>query len=496
MLSFPDWNCLLSSPFSLDWSVWPLVGELSVSGRIKIQNELAGTGFKNFPMSINVMNRTLLILAFILVLAPLPLQGKPRASSEPSTPPTVLLSQHKPNNIGQSSLRVRLEQAGGALAEDDRFFQETIALEHVLESWTSPDTSKKNEMLWCLQNAAYQASRLATELHMLRAKLHEDIYPVMGFLKPNLEWELNQVLAPYEGSKTTLERTVVKVIQEIPPNSQEDSLKNTLKEGSLINVLLVYLDQHQVFFEQLQSLQLVLSKIKKRKESIVGSVYEFLDRKTGEDTDYGLFTYIIFNGQQSRNSKFLERLIASAKRASEAYQKETKHGLHIFYIPVQNRLAAEFSLLAEGDDAPVIPSGEIATGMIAPSFIAKSLVASNYDDALATDLFTRFCRSVQTSHDSSCQLSGQGPYLLTVAQPLSQKTNVNQPRLLLDFSHVEEEAFGEFIQAFKDQALGPDFPEARKVETMRLRILQVIVKAAKSIKPVGKGIKEILDFFI
>jgi len=425
--------------------------------------------------SMSAWNRTLIILTFILNFSPIPLQDKHRIFAE--TPPfhPVLFTQHEPTSIGHPSLPVRLEQAGMAITEDDSFFQETIALEHALESETSPEVTKKDEIVQLLQDAAYQASSLATELHLLRTKLHEDVFPVLRALQPTLLGDLDQALVLYEKSKIALEKTVGQVLQEIP----------TRKAGSLGKVLALYLENNQVCLEDLQALQAVLSKIKKRGTSVVGSVYEFLDSEIGEDADYGLFTYIVFNGKHSRNSKFLERVLASTNRASEAFQAKIKQGLHIFYLPVKNRLSAEFSLPGDGDDDQFIDQAPLA----------KRLMASNYDPGFATDLFVRFCQSATQVNNSDCRLSGQGPYLLTMAQPLSHTNSIRQPSLLLDFSHVEEEAFGEFIQAFKDQALGPEFPDARKVETMRLRILQVIVKAANFIEPTGKGIKGILEFF-
>jgi hypothetical protein len=66
-------------------------------------------------------------------------------------------------------------------------------------------------------------------------------------------------------------------------------------------------------------------------------------------------------------------------------------------------------------------------------------------------------------------------------------------RLLLDLSNVHERAFGEFISALKEQVMRPDFVDRQKIDTVRLGLLDITLKAADWLNPIKEGIAEIVS---
>ena len=59
-------------------------------------------------------------------------------------------------------------------------------------------------------------------------------------------------------------------------------------------------------------------------------------------------------------------------------------------------------------------------------------------------------------------------------------------------SDIHESAFGEFLSAIKEQIMLPDFTDRQKIDTLRLRLLDITLKAADWLDPIKEGIAEIV----
>jgi hypothetical protein len=82
--------------------------------------------------------------------------------------------------------------------------------------------------------------------------------------------------------------------------------------------------------------------------------------------------------------------------------------------------------------------------------------------------------------------------LLTLPEPVSASATLSPTRLLVDLSDVHERAFGEFIHAIKEQMMQPDFTDRQKIDTLRLRLLDITLKAADWLVPIKEGVAEIV----
>jgi hypothetical protein len=69
---------------------------------------------------------------------------------------------------------------------------------------------------------------------------------------------------------------------------------------------------------------------------------------------------------------------------------------------------------------------------------------------------------------------------------------VPPPYLVLDLSGVHVRAFGEFIAAYKVHVKRPDYPDREPIDTLRLRILHIVLTAADWITPTKNAIADIL----
>jgi hypothetical protein len=69
---------------------------------------------------------------------------------------------------------------------------------------------------------------------------------------------------------------------------------------------------------------------------------------------------------------------------------------------------------------------------------------------------------------------------------------ISLAHLFVDLSDIHERAFGEFIRAIKEQVMVADFTDRQKVDTLRLRLLDITLKAADWLDPIKEGIAEIV----
>jgi hypothetical protein len=373
-----------------------------------------------------------------------------------------------------------LEGVGTPIEENDQLFGEVInVLNQIREQVKIDDPIANDETIRILQQAGYESSVISTEVSLFRTVLDDKFFGALPALQPTGINKIQQSLLHFEKSKMEFQRAIHSLRAEI---SKFQALVLSIKSGdfsSLHSTSDSYLQNQQNFLEYLKDLKsIVLSfGVRDVTPQIRHTVFEFLDEDKPEDKNFGLFTYVIFVAPNVRNAIFFEAL-AESTPIEGRYKAQTKPYLHIFYVPVHNRIQARDYLETQ-------PPGSLPLGSIRGH-------DSYYDFPFSLDLIVRYCASPLNRNTAPCPTSGQGPYLLTTTQPLSRLDTVPSPTLLLDLSDVHEKAFGEFIPAIKEQVMSPDFTDRRKVETLRLRLLSVILTAADVVVPIKKGVESIL----
>jgi hypothetical protein len=377
------------------------------------------------------------------------------------------------------TLQERLERVGTPIEENDQLFGQVINVLNQIREQVKIDDPIANETVLVLQQAGYGSSVISTEVSLFRTVLDDKFFGALPAFQPMGINKIQQFLLPFEKSKMEFQRAIHSLREEI---LKFQALVPSIKSGdfsSLHSTSDSYLQNQQKFLEHLKDLKsTVLSfGVRAVTPEIRDTVFEFLDKDKPEDKNFGLFTYVLFVAPNVRNAAFFEALAESTPIGGR-YKAQTKPYLHIFYVPVHNRIQATNYIENQPPDSP-------ALGSIRGHH-------SYYDFPFSSDLRVRYCASPTNLNTARCPRSGQGPYLLTTTQPLSRLDTVPSPTLLLDLSNVHEKAFGEFIRGIKEQVMSPDFTDRRKVETLRLRLLSVILTAADVVVPIKKGVESIL----
>ena len=86
----------------------------------------------------------------------------------------------------------------------------------------------------------------------------------------------------------------------------------------------------------------------------------------------------------------------------------------------------------------------------------------------------------------------RGPYIFTYAKPASKIEPVPPPFLFVDLSDVDPRAFGELVSAFRAQVKREDITDGARVNSLRLKILEVVLKASDIVGPVQKTVADVL----
>ncbi len=75
---------------------------------------------------------------------------------------------------------------------------------------------------------------------------------------------------------------------------------------------------------------------------------------------------------------------------------------------------------------------------------------------------------------------------------MSALSPVPPPYLVLDLSGTHVRAFREFITAYQEQVKRPNYPDRERIDTLRLRVLSIVLTAADWITPATSAIADIL----
>lgn len=279
--------------------------------------------------------------------------------------------------------------------------------------------------------------------------------------------------------KTELDRTAVSRLQVLEQKAIDEQ---STELQALIRLTDPYAAAQEAVLSAISELAPLLAPPVTRETSEPGislSVYGFFDQAGAEEEDYGLYTYVILAqgpGAGRRNVAFLRELFASTQR-TKSELSAVRRQLNIFYVPVQDQIQALVIARTSADAA------DAAAAIAAPG---------TYDYERAERLLFRLCTESADSDPKLCASAWGGPYLLTVPEPVSASAAMSPTRLLVDLSAVHERAFGEFIRALKEQVMRLDFTDRQKIDTVRLGLLDITLKAADWLNPIKEGIAEIV----
>jgi hypothetical protein len=211
---------------------------------------------------------------------------------------------------------------------------------------------------------------------------------------------------------------------------------------------------------------------------ILETGYSHLSERGREERGYGLYSYAILPSATKRAETFLTRLFKEVPSIDQTAARRSQ--LNIFYVPLRKEREHDFAALLQ-------TSGTNAEK------IGAEYSRSFYDYRMARALLDHVCNPPAEKLRVLCEGDlSQGPYIFTYASPASHMNSVPPPFLFVDLSNVHEQAFGEFIDAFKSQVKSDDITDQARIQTLKLTILNIALTAADWVSPVEKALGDVV----
>jgi hypothetical protein len=211
---------------------------------------------------------------------------------------------------------------------------------------------------------------------------------------------------------------------------------------------------------------------------ILETGYSQLQDLGKEEAGYGLYSYAVFTSSSLRSETFLREIFKAIPPVEDTSAKRAQ--LNIFYIPIKRDKGDAFAELVKASDQDKMKLGAEFSGTL-------------YDYQMARAILNHVCNPPADSMKEMCVgPMSDGPYIFTYASPASGLEPVPPPFLFVDLSNVREEAFAEFISAFRAQVKQEDVAAGDKIHSLRLRILNITLTAASLVDPVRKAVADII----
>jgi acylphosphatase len=216
------------------------------------------------------------------------------------------------------------------------------------------------------------------------------------------------------------------------------------------------------------------------KPRILDTGFSELQKLGKEESGYGLYSYAVLTSDSARSAAFLGEIFKAIPSVGDTGVPKRAQ-LNIFYIPIKadkSNAFTELSAKTSGDEK---------------AKLGAEFTKSFYNFKMARAILNHVCNPPANNMKDLCEgaMAG-GPYIFTYAKPASSLEPVLPPFLFVDLSNIREEAFPEFIEAFRSQVKREDVADGAKIHSMRLTILNITLTAASWIVPVKAAIADII----
>jgi len=212
---------------------------------------------------------------------------------------------------------------------------------------------------------------------------------------------------------------------------------------------------------------------------ILETGYSPLPELGREEAGYGLYSYAVLASNSSdRSAAFLAEVFKSIPSIEETAAKRAQ--LNIFYVPIKKEKSNDYA------DAVKSSGTDVKT-------LGATYAASLYDYKVGRAILNHICNPPADPMRDLCQGDmSRGPYIFTYEKPASDMEPVPPPFLFVDLSDIHPGAFGEFVSAFRAQVKREDISDGARINTTRLALLGLLLKASDWMPQMEKSVVDIV----
>ena len=193
-----------------------------------------------------------------------------------------------------------------------------------------------------------------------------------------------------------------------------------------------------------------------------------------EKRGYGLYSYILITSYSNKSVSLLNeifKVIPNVKNTAASPDQ-----INILYIPFVKEKENEFSVAAQSAGT-----------------LGEKYAQSFYNFQMARAILDHLCNPPA---DVLRQLCGsdlsRGPFVFTYEKPASTFEPVQAPYLFVDLRDVHEHAFAEFVSAYQEQVKSDNVNAGERLNTLRLKFLNLTLNAADFFKPVPEALADVV----
>jgi hypothetical protein len=207
---------------------------------------------------------------------------------------------------------------------------------------------------------------------------------------------------------------------------------------------------------------------------ILETGYAKLGEVGQEKPGYGLYSYVLITSNSSKSVALLNEIFKVIPNVQDAGALPKQ--INILYIP----------FLKEKENEFVVAAKLIET-------LGTKYAESFYNFQMARMILDHLCNPPA---DALRQLCGgdlsRGPFIFTYEKPASTFEPVQAPYLFVDLRDVHEHAFAEFVSAYQQQVKSEDVNSGERLNTLRLKVLNLTLNAADFVKPIPEALADVI----
>jgi hypothetical protein len=225
-------------------------------------------------------------------------------------------------------------------------------------------------------------------------------------------------------------------------------------------------------------------KARRSSSQILETGYANLKEVGEEKPGYGLYSYVLITSNSSKSVALLDEIFNVIPNVQDAGALPKQ--INILYIPFLKYKENEFVL-----EAMTFKRLGAQYAKYANETLGAKYAESFYNFQMARTILAHLCNPPA---DTLRQLCGgdlsRGPFIFTYEKPASTFEPVQAPYLFVDLRDVHERAFAEFVSAYQQQVKSEDVNSGERLNTLRLKLLNLALNAADFVKPIPDALAD------
>jgi hypothetical protein len=211
-----------------------------------------------------------------------------------------------------------------------------------------------------------------------------------------------------------------------------------------------------------------------RRGRILETGYARLSEVGEEKLGYGLYSYVLITSYSNKSVALLDEIFKAIPNVKDTGALPNQ--INILYVPFFKEKEDDFAVAARS-----------------PGTLGAKYAQSFYNFRMARTILDHLCNPPADVLRRLCGSDlSRGPFIFTYEKPASTFQPVQAPYLFVDLRDVNEHAFAELVSAYQQQVKSEDVNSGERLNTLRLKFLNLTLNAADFFKPIPEALADVI----